>query len=311
MYILSVTVFVVLGCVDRSTNEDPGVGLLEEYRVGSRTDFLSLTVGNEHACGLTEAGEVDCWGCSPSIDDTGEYWGGADCDPPEGSYSALSSLGSVVCTLNLGGALGCFGSSTFDSGVAPSRAFEFMEVGEGLVCGITPDGTVHCYDWSYDEIQLSQIPSRSTSLSVGEEVVCVMNSQGHPVCDSRRDRTLVESYVSDQPDIVFEDFRLGVFGTCGREQGTLELHCWGSTMPTVDIGLVGAPIDYDLNYWQGCAVGQDGRLSCWGWGDAGPMPAPDGEYERVWVGSNNSCALRRDRRVVCWGSNGFGQSSPP
>jgi alpha-tubulin suppressor-like RCC1 family protein len=57
-----------------------------------------------------------------------------------------------------------------------------------------------------------------------------------------------------------------------------------------------------------CAIGPDGRLSCWGDNRYGQAAPPSGTYSFLSVGHAHACAISAtDRSITCWGLNDVGQ----
>jgi alpha-tubulin suppressor-like RCC1 family protein len=77
--------------------------------------------------------------------------------------------------------------------------------------------------------------------------------------------------------------------------------------------LLGPAGAVDAGYGHICAVGADGKVSCWGnnfYGQA-TVPATLGSATQVSAGQDHTCAIESDGAVVCWGYNGFGQTTVP
>lgn len=71
-----------------------------------------MSAGHEHACGLRENGEVECWGTNHAfafrdgisvIIDTGQA------NPPAGRFTAVDAGHSHTCGLREDGAIECWG----------------------------------------------------------------------------------------------------------------------------------------------------------------------------------------------------------
>jgi alpha-tubulin suppressor-like RCC1 family protein len=57
-----------------------------------------------------------------------------------------------------------------------------------------------------------------------------------------------------------------------------------------------------------CAIGPDGRLSCWGDNQYGQAAPPSGTYSVLSVGNAHACAISAtDGSITCWGMNDVGQ----
>ena len=69
-------------------------------------------------------------------------------------------------------------------------------------------------------------------------------------------------------------------------------------------GFVSVSVDDDV----GCAMRDDGSLSCWGW-DL-PRPAPSERFSAVSVGGRVACGIRVGGELHCWGAGGWVLSPP-
>ena len=57
-----------------------------------------------------------------------------------------------------------------------------------------------------------------------------------------------------------------------------------------------------------CALGQDGKLVCWGEADGGRSQAPYGVFTSPASYANHNCALRSGPMLTCWGVNESGEA---
>ena len=86
----------------------------------------------------------------------------------------------------------------------------------------------------------------------------------------------------------------GSTGVCAvRANG--ELACWGKA---AEYAPAGAFRQVTLDYDHGCALGQDGTVTCWD--SHGPFFAPAGTFNEIAAGS---CALATEG-ITCWGQSG-------
>uniref|UniRef100_A0A7S2K3D9 non-specific serine/threonine protein kinase n=1 Tax=Leptocylindrus danicus TaxID=163516 RepID=A0A7S2K3D9_9STRA len=110
----------------------------------------------------------------------------------------------------------------------------------------------------------------------------------------------------------------GNLHTCGidKRRGTDmggSLKCWGYNNRGQASPPSGIFVQVSAGHFHSCAVGIDGRMSCWGAMDFDEnRDFARSIYDQVSSGDHHSCAIRRsDKMVECWGRNDFGESAPP
>ena len=92
--------------------------------VSGGMQFVSLTVGGSHACGLTAAGTAHCWGAN--------------------SYGQLGATTSETCDV-YGTVLPC---SRTPVAVSGGHTFTQLSAGGPYTCGITQTGSGYCWGWN-------------------------------------------------------------------------------------------------------------------------------------------------------------------
>jgi alpha-tubulin suppressor-like RCC1 family protein len=234
--------------------------------------FESLSVGTNHACGVTSAGAAYCWGANN-----------------------LSQLGSPKETVS---------HSPVPLAVSGGVTFSSVVTGELHSCGLDPEGVAFCWGWNWwgqlgnDSIEDSAVPLRIPggvafeSLTSGAHHICGLSRQGKAYCWGRgREGQLgVEpgefgfNTVPEEvtPDLIFQSLDAGALHTCGVAVGG-KAYCWGS--------------------------GRNGRL---GGGNAMgsllPIEVVGGlVFSSVSAGQEHTCGATTTGLVYCWGSNFNGQ----
>ena len=105
-------------------------------------DFVSVSVGTNHACGVKIDGSVTCRA----------YRGYSELPPPSGEYASVS-LGSVgwfsACGLKKDGTVACWGSDEYGQSTPPPGGFVSIGAGDRHTCGVRTDGTVACWGSDY------------------------------------------------------------------------------------------------------------------------------------------------------------------
>jgi alpha-tubulin suppressor-like RCC1 family protein len=76
----------------------------------SNADFIKISAGGYHTCGLTESGLVTCWGINNgSTKDHGQVTD----TPSEAIYANIEAGDTSTCAITTSGAVHCWGSNTF------------------------------------------------------------------------------------------------------------------------------------------------------------------------------------------------------
>lgn len=109
--------------------------------------FASISVGNDHTCGVRASGAVECWGENNS----------GEADPPGGKFLSVSSGSYHTCGVKTDGSIACWGSNRSykdeNTGQADPPGGEFSSVSSGdySTCGLRTDGTVMCWGYEFDD----------------------------------------------------------------------------------------------------------------------------------------------------------------
>jgi alpha-tubulin suppressor-like RCC1 family protein len=158
-----------LGSGTSSQSSGIPVQVLDSVIVGKKA-FVQITAGEFHSCGLSSEGIAYCWGS----DDSGqlgnpEEWESIDypipVDQPAGVFFLQLAAGRLhTCGLSSGGVAYCWGSdghgqlgngdSSTNNQQSPTEldltiigdvAFVQLAMGDHHTCGLTAQGTVHCW----------------------------------------------------------------------------------------------------------------------------------------------------------------------
>ena len=294
-----------------------------------------VVVGMSHACALTDAGEIYCWG-----DNASGQLGNSD--------STLANSSSPVRVTGV---------------VATSIA-----AGRDHTCALVADGTIYCWgsnsngqlgtgDTSY---LFSATPrlvsgiSNATNIATGAMHACAVVDNGAVKCwgtGAKFRLGLASSYA--QNDVSTPTSVAGLSGltvvqvSAGTSQSCVLLNtkavkCWGDNAtgqlgagatssatpsPRAVTGIDGttsSAVQISMGSQHACAVLTDGTAKCWGNGGSGrignaatttaatPASVKMGGnvltgIRAVASGSESSCAIINSGEVVCWGNNASGQ----
>ena len=256
-------------------------------------EFVAISAGWEHSCGIRSDRTLACWGhnwedqadapdgeftavaagrfhsCAIRTDQSAVCWGQRGhglLDPPEGAFSAIASGGDHSCAIRADHTVACWGSNAAGQSDPPQGSFTALSAGEMHTCGLLSDQTVTC--WGDDAQGQSSPPQGSfTAVSAGNWHTCGLTS----------DATIA---------------------------------CWGGNwagqdqVPPTRFTAVGAGWEHS------CGIASDGTIACWGHDESGRTYPPEGAFTAVSLGDRHSCGLRVDATVACWGLNPEDRSVP-
>ena len=288
----SATVFVV------SSDWHPSVGL------------ASIAAGATHTCGLSDDGDVHCWGGSwfgqLGLGSVRQFTGVLS--PVRVAISepivAVDASGRHSCALAVSGRIYCWGenrwgqlgnasrtSSALPVAVRGSETFVSVSVGHDDTCALNEDGLAYCWGRSTNTTTPRQMGGRTFSaVSVGGFHACALDSDRAAYCwGSNPFGQLGTGTTLDAPEPVavqgahtFRALSAGVAHTCGVRVDGVAL-CWGN--------------------------GGSGRLGTGGGTTHVPARVATQQlFEKISAGLEHTCALTVSGQAFCWGSSVYGQS---
>ncbi|MBI4407432.1 MAG: hypothetical protein HY565_02955 [Candidatus Kerfeldbacteria bacterium] len=216
-------------------------------------EFISLTAGFFHVCGLRSDGNIVCWGS--------DSYGQSSFAP--GLVSNVAAGGHSTCAINDRYELRC--SDEF-SAVVPADNAGYTEVAVGLTfvcasgstgdtqcwsnagtdftiagsyhgtsmlglfaCGLTEQGAIYC--WTEGELDSSLTPpsyQSAVQVSAGNGHACALFEDGTSTCWGSN-----EFGESNVPQVTLSAIAAGSDFSCGLAADTGEIICWGDNSLSV------------------------------------------------------------------------------
>lgn len=292
---------------------------------GLETEVRAISAGSDHACALTAAGGVRCWG----YNDVGQLGNGshvASAVPVaviglESGVSAIATGVKSTCALTVGGAVKCWGwneSGEVGDGTAEDRSAPVgvtglgsgvaaIAAGYGHACAVTTRGQLKCWGGN----------------GAGELGTGVATSAMPIPVDANAVSGTVRSVA------------IGHGYTCAVVAGA-GVRCWGyglggelgngwtnSTTQPVDVVGLRSDVAELAGGLMGhaCVLRATGEILCWGDGRQGQLGSaiPSQRNSPVAVvaassgvaaiasGDHHACALLEDASLQCWGGNTSGE----
>ncbi len=255
-------------------------------------EFVDVTAGKMHTCGLLSDGRVLCWG----NDDFKQV----SQAPMGNDFVSLQSGGVYSCGVRRDDTIYCWGSPAFGILSVPPEPVISLETGWDAACAELSPGLYDC--WGNDGVgaspdggtwgKYSGRPSGPVQdLRIGWQQGCALLLDGSIDCWGANEY----KQASPPAEKGFVELSLASWHGCARKEDG-SVHCWGS-----NINAPPAPIkSMDSRGLSTCAIMLDDSIRCWGAG--GALQPPSGvSAKKLAVGDGHSCALLMDNSIVCWG----------
>ncbi|MGH7893161.1 MAG: hypothetical protein ACREQL_00750, partial [Candidatus Binatia bacterium] len=293
---------------------------------GLTSGATGLAAGADHACALTSAGGVLCWGANyygQLGDGTATYHLTAgDVSGLTSGVEALAAGSYHTCALMTAGSAMCWGYNAFG------------QIGDGTTT--TPRLTA---------VYVIGLTSGVAALAAGNSHTCALTSAGGVKCWGYNGSGQLGDGTTTTPRLTPTDMSGLTSGVVALEAGDLHtcaltsaggVKCWGDNgngqlgdgtqtprLTAVDVsGLMSGVTAVAVGSYHTCALTSAGGVRCWGdntFGQLGDgttatprLTAVDvsgltSGVTAVAAGSYHTCALTSAGGVKCWGYNGNGQ----
>jgi hypothetical protein len=253
--------------------------------------WISVSAGRKHACGVTQAGRVECWGKG----------GPTTNNEPTGTFEELVSTDLWACALADGGEVQCWGSDSTD---APDETFTSLNAAGDGVCGVTDQGGIEC--WPEANFPTPPKGSDFKAVAVGSARLAV-DTSGEVVFWG--DRGIGKNYVPEGKSYVDADAS-EITGCAITKSGSA--YCWLTTRgalpaPSRSFTDIASPKGLGAN----CGITETGTLRCFGRQDPDVQIPPEGTYVDVAGGGAFFCAIDDEAQMICWGGGSWGEIVPP
>jgi hypothetical protein len=245
--------------------------------------LVDLAVGENHACGLTAAGEAYCWGSNAFLQ-LGVPNVAADSALRVATTERFRKLSAGIfhtCGITTAGRAFCWGSNVWGNGtgghaptprpVATEQTFTQIGTGFYRTCALTTGGEVYCWG---DRPELLDAPGqRFRTISIVIHVQCGATTTNRILCGEGRWN---ETPTSNLPVPLVSVTPSGWGSNCGLTADGAA-YCWGSnsrgelgngqTSPQEQATPVVGGLRFrslHLTNTYTCGLSLDGRTYCWG-----------------------------------------------
>jgi alpha-tubulin suppressor-like RCC1 family protein len=276
--------------------------------VARNPDWVTVDAGSSFACGISEAGNLYCWGSS--ADGRNGFTEIKDVPTQLGSFSDWSQVSAGEasgCAIRAGGILYCWGY--FLGEILPltqiGTATDWISVSAGgaHTCGIRRGGALYCW-------------GDNTSGQLGDGTTTQRTNPKREVTAA-----------------TWLQLSAGLSHTCAIRSNR-SLHCWGNnTSGQLGDGTTTTPRtspvqeasraswrQVSAGFVHTCGIRTDRTLYCWGDSPSGQLgdgttmqrtvptqEASHASWTQVSTGADHTCGIQPTQYLYCWGNNEAGQ----
>ena len=293
---------------------------------GLTSGVTAISAGESHACALTSAGAVKCWGAN-SLGQLGGGSTAASLIPKDvvglsSGVTAISAGSNHTCAVTSAGAVKCWGFGTTG------------QLGTGLT-GVGTTSTV--------PVDVVGLTSGATAIAAGTGHSCALLSTGGVRCWGVSAQGELGSGFAADPRVPYgvqgassgaSSVAAGSSHSCALTSGGA-VKCWGAgasgrlgtgstqswAIPVGVSGLSAGVTALSTQSATTCALTSAGGVKCWGQNSFGQMgngttvdslepvdvTGLTSGIAAVDAGGRHSCALTSAGGVKCWGSNASGE----
>jgi len=312
------------GCFGTYSYPGPKVSLVPSPVAGGLT-FKAISLGSQHVCGVTTAGDAYCWGALNFGSDAYRQAAAPERVPGDTKFDTISVGNGSACAIATDKRTMCWGTNdagqlgngfygppalvptaVLAPGVFKSIAVGGWDVGgsdgtihSAFACGATAAGAVYC--WGTNSVG---------QLGSGVATTNVLFVAPSPIAGDRTFTSLAGT---------------GFASACGLESGGAA-YCWGRNshydFGNANGGIGPLPptrVAGDLSFVAlstgggTCGITTTGDTYCWGTsgitGESGTTPRliTSIPFVSIAAGGEHACGLTANGTAYCWGSNGSGQ----
>ncbi|WP_455202508.1 RCC1 domain-containing protein, partial [Kaarinaea lacus] len=296
----------------------------QPVKVGNWNDWLSVSVGESHTCGIRQGHSLWCWGAN----DLGQIG-----DPsismssaipiqlhPNDQWMMVSSGQFFSCAIKVDGTAWCWGNNidgqlgnlTIDPSptpipVATSQRWQWISAGAAFICAIDTEQGLWCWgdNWGgqigkenfYDAVQPTQV-------GTSREYAVVATGDYHS-CALKQDQSMW-------------CWGHNLYGQLGNGSNLNATHEF-FTIPQQSGSMVSDWISIDVGYDHVCGIRNSGTLWCWGsnysaqlatgdWMEASQPRLVENYFNwvQISISSDNGCAIDSVGDLYCWGLSSTG-----
>lgn len=315
----------LIGCAE-TTAPERRFPVLDDV---GESQWVSVTVGTDHTCGLRANGAAFCWGSNRTY-----------------------QLGVARVDTSCGGTTSAYDCALTPQAVQPGVKFVSISAGARHTCAISESREAYCWgandlgqvgDFAVTSPTLVRVPGTLgwTQISAGFSHTCAVRTDGALYCWGSNDRGQIgigtltgSSGMSRVPiGVPIASVSTGQGRTCARS--TLgAVYCWGAIWTSRSGGLEmtrsqstpllvpGSPSMawVSVGSFTTCGADVSGAAYCWeanprgqmgnGTQDGSTTPArvaADLDFVQVSAGIVQSCGVTNNGAGYCWGDDTFGQ----
>lgn len=256
--------------------------------------FEKLYVGEDVTCGLTDEGELSCWGDNEHgllAPPGGRY---LDFDVSDGTGCAL---GADSRNYHCWGRLAAIGGNSLLTGPGDW----VVDAGHSIRVGGLPlysEWFAGWVDWRW--VCVVRFPHNRNPYCFGAGLPTADDGLGEP-----------EDFVikpDDEDAVSVSQVAMGWNHACWLDAGNVRCFGWGAEASDAPDGDDHTQVACAGTYC--CGLREGNRFHCWGRDseDNGVLEPPFDGAIQLAVGATHACALRSDHSVACWGRNHQGQA---